>query len=271
MNMMGAMMAASRRRVVLLPETIALLAAMTTQPDQTRVTLINNTIKDLKDAGVWALLDSMKIYTAHDLQASLLDWITPGSRSSTLGGTGMIFHQNQWWENPGDSGNGIRTGFNGAIHGVNYTAPNASVFSLVRAGRAAGLFYIGGRNAISSANYNGMNLTSDGRIQARFHDTSVGVSSAVGFDSPDFSLVTKNRPTIALYRNGVLVGSSTRDVEGMPNFNYPVLGYHNNASTIVPWAGTCQCVGFGGHMTNQQQLDLFNILNGYFTSIGIGL
>lgn len=55
-------------------ETTSLLARMDEQPSAGLATLINTTIKDLKDTGIWAKLDTIGFYAVHTQQAALLDW-----------------------------------------------------------------------------------------------------------------------------------------------------------------------------------------------------
>lgn len=57
------------------PETTALLARMTVQPDATRAGLINNLITGLKSDGVWTDLSILFVPAAHDAQAASLNWI----------------------------------------------------------------------------------------------------------------------------------------------------------------------------------------------------
>jgi hypothetical protein len=55
-------------------ETIALLARMTVKPSIDRILLIDNTIKDLKEAGIWDKLDAFWFMNAHNQQAANLNW-----------------------------------------------------------------------------------------------------------------------------------------------------------------------------------------------------
>ena len=56
-------------------ETTALVGAMTTPPSTALRTLINTTIKGLKDDGVFTLADCLYIRGVHDSQAASLNWI----------------------------------------------------------------------------------------------------------------------------------------------------------------------------------------------------
>lgn len=60
----------------ILPQTWALVNAMTVAPTAARVTLINNCIRSLILGGVWAKLDRFYMLAAHDGQAGRIDWRT---------------------------------------------------------------------------------------------------------------------------------------------------------------------------------------------------
>lgn len=65
-------------------ETDALIAQMTVAPDATREGLINDLIAGLKADGVWSKLDVFYMPAAHDEQAGLLNWVTPGTYTASL-------------------------------------------------------------------------------------------------------------------------------------------------------------------------------------------
>lgn len=70
------------QRGLLLSETATLIGSMTTAPKHSRSFLIDDTIRDLKDAGLWSTkICILWVLAAHDSQAALLDWITPGSHT----------------------------------------------------------------------------------------------------------------------------------------------------------------------------------------------
>src|SRR5262245_57300914 len=67
------------------PESTALFAAMTVQPDATRKGVIDTCISSLKTAGVWTLLDFLHLLAAHDAQAARINWINPAQVASVNG------------------------------------------------------------------------------------------------------------------------------------------------------------------------------------------
>jgi hypothetical protein len=58
-----------------LRETLALFARFSTVPTDTRAKLINQTIRSLKAAGIWPLLDGLYFTAAADSQAATRNWI----------------------------------------------------------------------------------------------------------------------------------------------------------------------------------------------------
>ena len=64
-----------------------LIAAMTVEPDQGRIDLIDQTVVALKQAGVWSKLDLLYVPAAHDRQAAALNWLEPTAHPLTEVGT----------------------------------------------------------------------------------------------------------------------------------------------------------------------------------------
>lgn len=83
-------------------ETTALLAAMTVQPSAGRTALINDTIFQLKNAGLWATFDFFIVFAAHHDQAGRINWVNPAQVASVLGGP-LVFTFNQGFASDGTS------------------------------------------------------------------------------------------------------------------------------------------------------------------------
>lgn len=66
-------------------ESIALFAAMTVKPDGSRRKLIDQTVRSLKNSGVWYKLDCLYATAAHAEQAAGLNWIRPGQFTLGIG------------------------------------------------------------------------------------------------------------------------------------------------------------------------------------------
>jgi hypothetical protein len=80
------------------PEALALFTAMTGTPTDARKGLINSTISSLKSAGLWAKIDRFFALAAHDAQASLLEWKSPGTANNAVVFNGMVFTTDQGYQ-----------------------------------------------------------------------------------------------------------------------------------------------------------------------------
>lgn len=65
------------------PLSLSLFAAMEVPPDGARKTAIDTCVRALVAAGVWAKLDALYVFAAHDAQAALLNWINPAAFEAT--------------------------------------------------------------------------------------------------------------------------------------------------------------------------------------------
>ena len=73
------------------PESVAIVQAMTVTPAADRQSLIDNLVRALMDAGVWDKLDILYIQAAHDAQAALINWVDPGPYDGIpMGGIAFI-------------------------------------------------------------------------------------------------------------------------------------------------------------------------------------
>lgn len=106
----------------ILAETTALLARMTIQPNEARKNLINNTIKALKDEGIWSKLDVFYLMAAHDNQAATLNWVKNAHNLTPVNSptftTDIGFTVN--------SGISLNSNYTISTQAVNYTVSNAS-------------------------------------------------------------------------------------------------------------------------------------------------
>jgi hypothetical protein len=106
-------------------EAVTLFAAMSSQPDNTRKAHINTFIAALKTAGIWAKGDVL--YCAgHDEQASLLNWIDPGTFDGTASGS-PTFTADEGWA--GASGKHVSTGYTPSTAGGNLTQNSCCVLA----------------------------------------------------------------------------------------------------------------------------------------------
>lgn len=97
-----------------------------TPADDTRKSLVNNTIVALKSASVWDSLDFLYVWTAHSQSASLVDWKNPTTRVATISGT-TTFLADNYLKGNGSTGK-VNLGYNPGDGGTyNFTQNSASM------------------------------------------------------------------------------------------------------------------------------------------------
>jgi len=248
------------------PDALTLFAAMTTQPDTARKTLISDTIVALKAAGVWSLLDAVWFMAAHDEQASRLNWKAPAS--FTLAQQGVItFTSDRGWQGDGLSGY-LDTGWIPATHGVNYALNDASLGVYIRTNTAVDGVDIG--------------VWSNSSLRRSFVTarTSTDSSRAVINSSSDFprTAIANSRgmsaarriPTTAqqLVKNGVIVGTSTQAVTDLPTAIVYIGARNNNGPADLLSQNQIALAFTGAAMSEAQQLALYNTTQTYMTAVG---
>jgi hypothetical protein len=117
------------------PEADTLFAAMTSQPDATRKALINGLIAGLKADGIWSQLDLFYITAAHDAQAALLNWKSPGT-FDLIAVNSPGFTVDRGYTGDGASSR-LRTQYIPSTHAVNLTQNSASAWVWSRTAAAA--------------------------------------------------------------------------------------------------------------------------------------
>lgn len=104
-------------------EAQALFTRMAEQPTDELKNLIDKTIVDLKAAGIWQALDYLYFMNVHTQQASTLNWIKDEHNI-------LVVNSKPWTIYNGfASGGYLRTQFNPAVNGQNFTQNN-SVFGI---------------------------------------------------------------------------------------------------------------------------------------------
>lgn len=168
-------------------ETDALIARMSVAPSSARKTVIDNLIGALKTAGVWAKLDVLQIYAAHDQQAALLNWIANASNATAVASPSWIADRHF-------AGNGtssyIDTGFNPSLSSL--SAQNDATLGYWSNASVSALAYTLG--IIGTGPFWSMH----GRVNA----ASVYASVNHGSGSPPTFAQTYAQKNIAITRDG---------------------------------------------------------------------
>ena len=110
-------------------EALALFAkwdALGTPASDSRKTIVNNTIVQLKSSGIWTELDYFYMWASHSQSASLIDWKNPTTRTATISGT-TTFLADSYLKGNGGSGR-VNLGFNAGDGGTyKFTRDSASM------------------------------------------------------------------------------------------------------------------------------------------------
>lgn len=108
------------------PAALALFTAMTVPPTAARMQLINTTIINLKDTGVWTQLDVLYFLAAHDAQAARLNWKSPGGAFDAVAVNSPTFAVDRGYTGNG-SNSRLRTNYTPSTNAVAQTQNNASL------------------------------------------------------------------------------------------------------------------------------------------------
>jgi hypothetical protein len=246
---------------------ITLFAAMTTQPDETRKTLISDTITALQAAGVWSLLDAVWFMAAHDEQASRLNWKAPASFTLATAGT-ITFTTDRGWQGDGASGY-LNTGWIPAAHGVNYTLNDASFGVYSRTNSDTLVADIGCNDGTNRAEFFARTANS---VFWRVNNTSIGEVSRSSLNSTRLQVARRAASTgINFWQNGGQI--ATQNITSSALVNLPVfIAARNNGGAAASFSTRQYALAFtGAGMSGAQQLALYNTAQAYMTAVGAAL
>lgn len=235
-----------------------------TLPSAGQQTLQNQLVVDLKAAGVWSKLDSLRVYATNgDANYALIDWIRLLTMTAVNSPT---FTANQGYQGDGISAY-INTGYNLAVDGINYQLNSASFFRYKRLNRTVGTSgtYDGARQSsptsfvlLSAEN----NVNTDNYINSSSFGSFLNIPDTLGFQ-----LNTRDSATTsAIYINGTLVNNMNVASVATPNANYYDFGYSNVGALTFPHNAQLSIAGAGGDLTSEQS-DFNNAIQTYITSL----
>jgi hypothetical protein len=253
------------------PDALTLFAAMTVQPNETRKTLISDTIKSLKAAGVWSLLDAVWFMAAHDEQASRLNWKAPASFTLATAGT-ITFTLDRGWQGDGSSGY-LDTGWIPATHGVNYQLNDASFGVYSRTDYANDAHCdIGARSATNTnmANLFIRRSTTNSEI-AYYTNQNIFSLGAHSLSSTGLYVARRTASNAAqAYRNGSSIATNTSASTGLAGVPFFIAANNNNGTAGAATFTTRQyALAFtAAAMSAAQQLALYNTTQAYMTAVG---
>lgn len=255
-------------------ESTTLFAAFTSNPGDTRKGHIDTLIKALKTGAtsasdIWAKLDVLHIYAAHDSQASLINWKTPGTFNATVTNT-PSFTADRGWTTTDTTTNAIDTNMNPATAVGTVYALNSASFSVwsrtsgQTTNAGIGARSTGGTGNITSFNPRDGSDQISGRIN--YSTGSAGLTASNTDGSGFFTISRTAGNLFKLYRNGAQLGSNgTTAAIGRPSSNF-VLGILPNTSNRVAREFAACAIGSG--LTDAEVLDTYNAVQAYMTAVG---
>lgn len=253
-------------------ETGALLSAMTTEPDDTRKTLIDTTIKALKTAGIWAKLDTLYFLAAHNAQAARLNWKSPGT--FTLSPVNSpTFTTDTGYASDGSTSY-LNSGYIPNTHGVTLTANAACIFGRLMDNMVGGAAN-GGRIAGGGYPSTGVRLDirpfSSSQLEGAVNGGAVTVRS---YSSTNALLAAIDRTGVAS-KNTYLAGvagtpQTITDTPARSTGDLYVLAFLSTAgapSSYLPSGRRVGVVGWGGHLTDTEHANLNTIVEAYLSGL----
>ncbi|QIV65748.1 hypothetical protein Cp1R7AA1_202 [Mesorhizobium phage Cp1R7A-A1] len=248
-------------------ETQAFLNAMTTQPNATRKIAIDDVVKALKTAGVWAKLDIFSIHAAHDLETGLRNWITPthlGVEKKVTGVSPLSFVVDRGITTPGSGNTTTQTVINwnkseAALPNFNQDSGTLAVWVRTLGSTiSADLGWVDDSVSWLAASYSG---AMQGRVGGgtTLNDSNGGVTTGLGGIIRSASNAMRSR------KNKTAIGSNVSVSTGNPAGSNlytggAMFGLTSNAqylATIV-----------GGALTDTEWNAMYDAINAYKTAVG---
>lgn len=240
------------------PDAAAYIAAMTVEPDSTRISAISTLIADLKADGIWAKLDWLSLFATHDAQAARLNAINPAQAFSVVGSP--TFTVDSGYTGAGSSY--LNSGWDPSNDGVNFLRDSASMglWSLTNVSNAF--------SAMGSENAHIAPLTS-GYVYCKLNETSY--TYITNTDSSGMISTSRSGSTAGKgYRNGVSLGTTTRNASVALD-TYDIFALARNqygSATSHDTARTYAAMFWGGNLSDTEHADFYTHLSAYLTAVG---
>lgn len=245
----------------LTPQTADYIAAMSVAPDATREGHIDTLIAGLIDDGVWAKLDWLSLYAAHDAQAARLNAVNPAQSFSVTGSPS--FSTDLGYQGVSTTGY-LTSGWDASNNGVNYTRDSACIgaWSLTE--------YNGAGDPVGNATAR-INPRNGGQTQTAINEsfptgTMAGPGTSVGLfvgnrnGSTAGGRAVYHNATSYVLTGGASIALTTHDFYGC--------GYNNSGSAQVDSSRRYAAVFWGGSLDATEQTAIYNRLSTYLTAVG---
>lgn len=248
------------------PESNILFAAMTTKPDPARKKVINDCIRSLKDAGVWASLDCLWVPAAHHSQAATLNWISP-STFTLSPQSSPDFTVDEGYQGNGSSSY-VNTTFVPSTANGKFLLDSAcfGVYSLTDADDTA-MTDMGAANSTS----NRVQLISSiatSAVLARLNQDVNGTARAITNSIGHICATRGDNATVEYYRAGASLGTSAAASTGRPTVSVYLCATNNNGTAQGFSSRRIAAAHIGGHLNSTKVAAFNTALTTYMMAIG---
>ena len=247
------------------PSARAIINAFTTPPTPARKALINTTVKSLKAAGVWSLLDSLYILAAADSQAARVDWKRPATTATVTNSPTFAADRGYTFDG---STNYFDTAFTPSTQGVNMTSAVGTWAVWERNSVAAASTYHGGQGTGGSAH---RTLIAPKQSASNVVSCSIaGLVTAVGSgmtSNVGLTAVSSSGALLSVHKNGAAFNTAAANSGGTVNRSLWLGGY-NAGSLLTPRAVECAACLAGNLQTDALHLSAYTAIAAYMTAVG---
>lgn len=247
------------------PDALSIIAAMSDAPDEARRNAINTLVEALKAAGTWPKRDLIRVYAAHDEQASRVDWKDPTQVGTTTGT--LTFTVDRGQQSDGSTGR-IDTGFNPSTDAVAMANNSVSYGTWQLSGIAnndafGGGCYDGGTTGVCmrECQVNGDILTNA--------CCDVTAFAAGETDSTGFTVQDQAAGTLRLFKDGAQILSPVAVTPGvLPDLNIWTCGLNSQGSLFGATTAIIAIQVAGGSLTPSEHAAEYAAFAAYMTAIG---
>ena len=249
---------AGRARSARDPAAAALIARMTGAPSEARAALIDELVRGLKAAGIWAKLDMLHVMAAHDEQAARRNWVADAYNLAAVNAPGFVADR-------GFTGDGatsyLDTGFQPGVSGGAQARQDDNHLGLwCRTNVSGSGIDAGSTNHSLNANNSG-NLSS--RNMAGTSNT-VGAGTSIGH-----SLISRaGSAAYSRYKNGASLGDASQ-VSAAPMALSLFVGCRNASGVAAAFATRpIAAVHAGAALSAGEAASLYALLGTYLSAVG---
>lgn len=250
------------------PSTQAYFDQLSTQPDLNIKSFYNNRIGQSVASGNFAKMDRWFVLGAQYEDNAKVSIVNPTSTNLVKISTP---NWTQYQGYTSATGKCINSKFTPATDSINYTQNSACFWFYIRT-QSAIEAYCGGcadgvaaNNEMSMIVRNASDLLKGWINNADASDIAVSQTSSLGL----FSLVRMTSTQIAVYWNGVNIGSTSISSQGLSINEFYVGALNYNGSMFNP-SGR-QCFAFGIGSGTMDQVALYSEINGLATDFGVNV